>query len=430
MIFYFIVVIVSLSLYRLDSLNSDSGVLITNMLVINLSLLFMIIGDKYNYSLNKILMLFSFFFFGIAPAIQYQTGTVIWSNTHTYTKENYYKLNLIIIFILITYQLLYHYFSKRKSNKIEQSILLNSNKSKENSNLKLIGISLISFLISLYVYNFKINELLIITGQTISLQRSTGLVYWNFIRPIPAISLFLYKSNSHKNRYVEMSLWMIFLLTNFPTSAPRFYIAALYIPIVIIYSKKARNNYLMLNKLIIIGLLIIFPFLDQARYVANLKELTLSLDFKMFTQGHFDSYQMFMHVVTENIITFGEQLKTAILFFVPRSIWEGKSVGSGTLVAEKYNFFFTNVSMNFFGEGYINFGYLGILFFIIIIAYINARYDKIFWEKLDKHSTLSVFYPLFLGLEFFLLRGDMLSGMAFIIGMFVSLSIINKLTFS
>lgn len=385
------------------------------------------IGDKYNYSLNKIFMLFSFFFFGIAPAVQYRDGIVLWSNTY-YTSENYYNQNLIIIFILVAYQLFYYYFSKRNGNKMEEIILRKSNRSKGNSKIKLVAISMVSFLITLYVYNFRVSELLIRTGQTIYLEKSVGLIYSNFIRPIPAISLFLYKNNNHKNRYVEITLWLIFLITNFPTSAARFYIAALYIPIIIIYSSKTRKSYLILNKLIMLGLLILFPLLNQVRHITSLKELRFTLDFQMFSQGHFDSYQMFMHVVVENIITFGKQLKTAVLFFVPRSIWAGKSVGSGTLVAERYNFFFSNVSMNFFGEGYINYGYLGIVLFIMIIAYINARYDKLFWEKLQKGSTLYVFYPLFLGLELFLLRGDMLSGTSFVVGMFVSLVVVNKLT--
>ena len=73
----FIVVIgFSVLIYTVDGVYSDFKVLFTNYLILAISFLFMDNGDLYNYSLNKILMLFSFFFFGIAPALQYQHGIV------------------------------------------------------------------------------------------------------------------------------------------------------------------------------------------------------------------------------------------------------------------------------------------------------------------------------------------------------------------
>jgi hypothetical protein len=89
----------------------------------------------------------------------------------------------------------------------------------------------------------------------------------------------------------------------------------------------------------------------------------------MFNQGHFDSYQMFMRVISDDIITYGKQLLTTVLFFVPRALWPGKSVGSGHFVSGLSRLSFSNISMNFFGEGYINFGYFGIMLFILLIAY-------------------------------------------------------------
>lgn len=420
MLFYIIILAASLSIYNIDGINSNPKVLISNMLILILSLSFMVVSDRYNYSLNKILMLFSFFFFGIAPAIQYQKGIILWSN-RSYSDDNYFKMNLLIIFILVTYQLLYFLFSRTKSLKLERKIIAKNNLSKKISYRKLLLIALFSLLITIYVYNFSITNLIIRGSRTIITNQSVSLVYSNFIRPMPAICLFLFKINNIKKINVEMALWIMLLITNFPTAEARFYIAALYIPILIIYSKRINKSYLLFNKIFMIGLLVIFPFLDQARRITSLDELTFSLDFSMFSQGHFDSYQMFMHVVVENIITYGKQLISSLLFFVPKSIWPGKSVGSGALVADYYNFFFPNISMNFWGEGFINFGYFGVLLFVIIIAYFNARYDKMFWTELSVSSPLKVFYLQSLGLQFFYLRGDMLSGTAFVTGIFISL---------
>ncbi|WP_371862084.1 hypothetical protein [Alkalibacterium pelagium] len=224
----------------------------------------------------------------------------------------------------------------------------------------------------------------------------------------------------------ELILWAFALLTNFPTGAPRFYIAALYIPLLILYIYRIKKRYLSLNKILIFGLLFVFPFLDQARSVNSLSELKFGFDFKMFTQGHFDSYQMFMQVVNENIITYGNQLLTSFFFFVPRTIWTNKSVGSGMLIANQSNFYFNNVSMNFFGEGYINFGYLGIILFLIIISYLNARLDLIYWSD-SENSANNILYLLSLGLLFFVLRGDLLSGFAFTFGLFISAILVFRI---
>lgn len=424
-IFYITILIVTLSIYMNRNLNNDSAVLISNLIIIVLSLFFMTFGDNYNYSLNKIFFLFSFFFFGVAPLIQYKKGIVLWSNVF-YSQNDYYKMNLLILFILISYQFFYFLFSKLSFSVKEIKLINYNNKNKYISNRKVLLLSIIALIMSLYVYKFNVYEMLIRGGSTILSNKSTSLIYSNFIRPIPVISLFIFKYNNDNNKYIELLLWFNLLLTNFPLSAARFYIASLYIPILIIYIDRINSNYLFLNKLLIFGILIIFPYLDQVRRLNNINELSLfSLDFKMFSQGHFDSYQMFMFSIKHRVLTHGKQLLTALFFFIPRSVWPGKSVGSGTMIANNYGFFFDNISMNFFGEGYINFGYVGIILFIIGLSYFNARYDKLFWTKLYKGSMLNIFYCLMLGLLFFLLRGDMLSSIAFITGIFTSVFIVN-----
>ena len=426
-LFYMLVIIATLSIYRIDRTFTDVKVLLSNLLLIFLSMLFMIYGDPYNYSLNKIFFLFSFFFFGIAPAIQYQKGIVLWSRQF-YTSRNYFQMNLLLLFILVVYQALYLLFSKTKSSLMERKIVRLNNRERKISNWGLLFVTFFSLVVSLFVYQFSLANLLVRGGVTIFEDSSISLIYFNFIRPIPAIALFFFKKKKNNNRYVETILWLILLVTNFPLAAARFYIAALYIPIFLIYVKQMEDRYLFLNQVLIIGLLIVFPFLDQVRRMTDLSELSLkTIDFKMFLEGHFDSYQMFMHVVVYRTVTYGKQLLTALLFFVPRSLWPQKSVGSGSYVAEKYHFIFDNISMNYFGEGYINFGYVGIFLFVVILAYFNARYDKFFWTRIKTGTPLDIYYLQSLGLQFFLLRGDLLSGIAFLTGIFVSTLVVYKI---
>lgn len=422
LLIFIVITLIIVNVYNIDSKYSDNKVLISNSLILLLSLIFMFLGDKYNYSLNKIFMTFSFFFFGIAPRFQYQSGIVFWKGSF-FSDDSYYLLNIIIILILIAYQILYFKFSNINNSriaKLSKRLFLGYNQVYIN---RLLFLSIISLLITLHYNSYNLENLLYRGGgnvNRISVSQPLQLIYNNFIRPIPVISLIFFKKEEFKNKKVEFLLIVIVLISNFPTSRARFYIAAIYIPLLLTYIKYFKNKYMLLNKIIMIGLLFIFPLLDKFRNINNIKDLNFSLNFKMFIQAHFDSYQMFMRVVDNNIITWGKQLLSPLLFFVPRTIWETKPLGSGYYISDMFNLSFDNISMNFFGEGYINFGYLGIFIFIIIIAFINALLDRIYWNNNKEFRAISVFYMFFLGLEFFILRGDLLSSFSFTIGIFVS----------
>lgn len=427
MLFYLAILSITLSVYFVDSIYSDSKVLITNMVIIVLSLLFMIMGDKYNYSLNKMFMLFSFFFFGIAPILQYQKGAVMWRGSF-FSSDSYFKMNVIIILILLVYQALYFLFGKVTTSKYQKK------KEKKQINLqfsknKLLALALLSTIVTLYYNNFSLINLFLRAGgelDRVSINQSVGLIYSYFIRPIPIIALMLFKINKIKDKKLEVLLFALVLFTNFPTSRARFYVAAIYIPIMILYIRQFNTKYLLLTKTILAGFLIVFPFLDQARRVSNFREFKFGLDFQMFLEGHFDSYQMFMRVIEEQYISWGSQLFTSLFFFVPRSIWPEKSIGSGALIADKVGLSFQNISMNYFGEGYINFGYFGIFIFVSILAFINVKFDKKYWYNFHNHGNISPYYLFLLGLEFFILRGDLLSSFAFTVGLLTSVYAVKK----
>lgn len=425
MFFYLIILLATFTIYNSEGFFSDAKVLLTNFLIITISLVFMIYGDKYNYSTNKMLMLFSFFFFGIAPLLQYKYGIVLWGG-NLFSENDYVRMNWLIVMILLIYQFFYWFFSKipiipSKRNKTSYNVILSYN--------RLILITLLSVFITLSINRFDIQNLFFRSGGDlgrIGLNSSIELIFSRFVSPFPVASLILLKVYNLNNKRTEIFLILSVLLTNFPTSNARFYIAAMYIPLILLYIKEISNKYLLLNKVVMLGLLIVFPFLDQARRISNFNDFEIALDFQMFLQGHFDSYQMFMRTVDANLIVGSKQLISALLFFIPRSVWPSKSIGSGALVANDINLSFDNISMNYFGEGYINFGYIGILLFILILALINSRSDKLFWSKNGNNTKMfQACYLLFLGLEFFILRGDLLSSFAYTVGILSSVFIVN-----
>ena len=397
-------------------------IFLTNFIILVFSSFFMVFGDKYNYSINKFFYLYSYFFLGIAPILQYTHNINFWTDENIL--EIYYlRTNIILIISLIFYQILYFKFNKNESNKLEN--FLYKYFSLENKIIRkelLIILPIFVLIITLYRLDFNIITLFFKTKLRISLlaQRSQieNLIYNNFISVIPLLCLIVFKISKIKNKALEIYLILILLLTNFPTVLSRYAVARIYIPIVIIYFNFMKK-YFVLNFTTIFGLLYLFPLLNKFRYFKNLKELKFNIDFSMFVEAHFDSYQNFLRVLKEELVTNGRQLIGVFLFWVPRGLWKNKPIGSGAFLAEKSGFKFSNISLCYFGEGYINFGYLGIFLFIIFIAYINARFDKFYWTIKEKNYFL-VFYLIMLSMELFVLRGDLLSSFAYLVGSYFS----------
>jgi hypothetical protein len=175
--------------------------------------------------------------------------------------------------------------------------------------------------------------------------------------------------------------------------------------------------------------LVIFPSLDLFRTFSNDGIITIKPDLNMFKQGHFDSYQNFSLILNYDIVTYGNQLFGVLFFWIPRSLWINKPIGSGSFLADKLNFSFNNVSVNYFAEGYINFGFIGIILFIILISFFTAKADDLFWKnfKYNFRGNFDLIYLISLGFIFFILRGDLMSSVAYFIGYLTAINLIFKL---
>ena len=231
-----------------------------------------------------------------------------------------------------------------------------------------------------------------------------------------------------KHKFTKALLFVFLLISVPPTGVARLYAAAVYIPVVLFLLPflKKRNNFVLL---FCFGILVIFPLFNIFREYSAKVSFDISSSFSQFKDLHFDAYSMMMRVIKDDIVTYGNQLLGALLFWVPRSIWPSKPIGSGFFVAEQTNLSFNNISMPFWGEGYINFGYFGVAIFAIVLAVFIARTDSKFWNITVKQGRNldTILYYLLLGLLMFVLRGDMMSGTAYTCGIVCSYYFIKKI---
>lgn len=423
-----------LALYDGETAHFSAKVYITSIIIQIFSLYNIFNTEERPYSLYKMVYMFSFFFFGVSPLIQCYNQSSLFG-ARILKEEEYFFINILIIFILVGYKFLYYNFSKLPLRKIDLSFVENLKTPTKLSPLQtciLLLLSVFSFFLVFYSNNFSILSMLIRGGefkeghQIESL--SVSLIVGQFIRPIPMVILFYYIQLSKKNYFVLILLFSLAILTCFPLGMPRFAAASMYIPLLILGLPLFRKqNVFVLS--IIFGLLILFPFLNNFRNLSSDQELIFGLDLKMFEEGHFDSYQNFALIVSEDYITWGYQLLGVLFFWVPRSVWPTKPIGSGSLLAEELGLSFSNISANFFAEGYINFGYFGIILFLIFLAFFTARLDKLYWHFASKEnkSFFKVIYYILLGMLFFILRGDLLSSVAYTVGFVLAGMVVFKM---
>lgn len=434
-LFYALSVLVSFSSRSIDSPFSY-WVVFTSLLIQLISVYNLFTRNHEFFSFYKFFYLFSLFFFGIAPLIQYFNKTIIWFKRPLF-EEEYIYTNIIIIGIITLYGLLYNLFRFVKYRNISSALLIPSNLVLNVDVFKsiiLVLISIFAFFIVFQSNNFSLLAMLIRGGDlieellanTVTDESPTKwLIINNFIRPISMISFLVYAINLNRNKFVYFLLLILAITTCFPTAMPRFAAAALYIPFTLIIFPFLKKKYLFILTFIF-GLLVIFPSLDLFRTFSSDGRITFKPDFEMFKQGHFDCYQNFSLILNFDIVTYGKQLFGVLFFWIPRTFWTSKPIGSGSFLAEQLDFSFSNVSANYFAEGYINFGFIGIILFTILISFFTAKADNLFWKnfKHNFRSNFDLIYLISLGFIFFILRGDLLSSIAYFIGYLSALKLI------
>lgn len=382
----------------------------------------------------RIYFVFSYLFFGCIPYLEHSNEIFSYWGLPDVPSDLLFIINIFIL--LLNFMVVAAYcYSGRESFKSIQQFYSGSDvlyfMSKGSSNVKykdryvlLVLLALASTFLVLYINNFNLVNLFYRDAvfERVSVGGPLSMIINYFVKPIPAIVLIYYLSYKPE-RYKYKSIIFLFLcLVNvFPTGVPRFYAAAIYIPILILFFNslltKSRLSYL-----IILSIFFVFPALNSFRRVSSAENFSFFKGFDFLYHGHFDSYLSIGQVIQHDFISYGRQLFGSILFFVPRSIWAGKPTGTGHTLLTNINALFTNISANYYAEGYANFGYIGMFLFALLMGFLLRHLDERFIRKLTtgegSDETLPI-YLVSLGFLFFIMRGDLLSSLSFFIGFFL-----------
>ena len=215
------------------------------------------------------------------------------------------------------------------------------------------------------------------------------------------------------------------LLAYFPTGIARYAAAAIYLGLLLIFSNKLKKGRTFI--LLFIGaFLIILPFFNAFRRTAFTDVNVLQVFERIFRnmgdvwlEGDYDAYTL-LTMAVEHVesygITWGYQFLGAIAFWIPRTLWPTKPIGSGAFMAETQGWLFTNVSCPLPAEGLINGGACGLFLFAAILGFAMVKLDRAYWVKahIGKATKLDIIYPLITIFVFFMSRGDLMSSTAYL----------------
>ena len=384
-----------------------------------------LIKEKHAVSFRCFFYIFALFFYSIAAFVQFFEPI----EGYTVTPKTFFEINIILFFCYILFDLIY-FSGKRKPENTELQ-----KTDQVAPQLKSQGIFVLLMFITLFgVYmlysnGFSLGNLLFRGGDSevdrVESEQSLGL-FVNIFRisfSLVAFS-FLCFTKSKLIKCVGLGYLLFFAA---PTATARYFAAASYVPIMLIMYPKMLYSSWLFKTVMAGGVLFVFPLLNMFRRA----ETGEFRPWEMFSELHFDSYISFAYVYEKEFVTYGYQLLGSLFFWVPRSLWPSKPIGSGHTIAEMDNLFeeFTNISMNFLGEGYINFGFIGIFLFIAFLALVAKKMDYTFWVKYrgDYRNTFSLYYFYFLCMMFFFMRGDLLSGTAYTVGILFVSTVIQKI---
>lgn len=453
-IFLIVYFLISFGLFfNLDASFGVFSSFFLNAVLLTLIVIYHLYFEKDNSPFISSFIVFNFLFFLVAPIVQISSFAGIedpkYVNFFPYDESLVIKSNAFIFIFNLLIIVFYIQFKRKKIQKIIAPTFINS----VNLPAYILGILFLCFVVFLLSFDFVLKDLATPSWLEFKASVAKLLIYKKvlFMFPFAGIILsfhYLKKKNKITNNtiiiFLSLILFMVFLFWfKNPFTEKRNALGPIYLSLVFLFYPKIFSNNTKTLSVLFFIMIILFPISSMLTHtdatfsqILNnpnvlLAETKYSGIVKTFNTLHYDAFANLnatIGYVYENGLSYGFQLLSALLFFVPRSIWVSKPLSTGQLIGEdlidNYGFNFSNLSNPLVSEAYINFGYLGIFFFAVIFSYVLVK--MLHWLKSENELKKIMSFYLAIHL-LFLLRGDFTNGFSYYIGTLFGVLLIPKI---
>jgi hypothetical protein len=237
-------------------------------------------------------------------------------------------------------------------------------------------------------------------------------------------------------------IFAVLLIVKNPLITKRNDLGPLIFLIIFMFVPRILNTNVKILSFLFFALLVGFPLTQVLTHidygydeiVQNPALLYNQIDKGALTDGYFSlNYDAFVNIgvvirhVEVNGLSYGFQMLSAFLFFVPRSIWPAKPDASGMIVGdyliENHSYTFSNLANPFLSEGYLNFGILGVIMFAMALPLIIIFFMK--WLNSNDWFKKAVAFYFAVHLMM-ILRGDFTNSFAFFVGSVIGIYVLPK----
>ncbi|WP_156165596.1 hypothetical protein [Demequina rhizosphaerae] len=211
------------------------------------------------------------------------------------------------------------------------------------------------------------------------------------------------------------------VMVNNPLVTARYWALTVLVGIAYALPGLSRRRFTWAVVLGVIGALVIFPYTDVTRYtsVSGAGEVEVVSVAQKIATKDYDQVVMTANgvdYVSDEGFTKGLQTGSAVLFFVPRSMWPGKGEDTGVLLGDHYDLAISNLSSPLPLELWIDYGWVGMGLAFVFFGWGARRME----DRLDlsgafgfgRTTFVALFLPLLAGYGFILMRGPLLQSMS------------------
>ncbi|AZQ43122.1 O-antigen polysaccharide polymerase Wzy [Nonlabens ponticola] len=399
-------------------------------------------------------LVFNYLFFLVAPMSQITTLAAmddpVFVHKFPYQEDLVIHTLWLIALFNTVFSILYVAFSSRFTSKRIVGELKNRTARRTTPYMIVIWLVL-TLLILVTQFQFVIDELNRPSWQSHDVSVIEGLVKTKILFVFPLVGIIitvkaLRAAGKLSNKMIYyMALACFFLLLLFfknPLATKRHELGPIFFILIFLFIPRLITSNLKTTAMIFLAMLVGFPLAQLLTHIDYPLEdivqdpslLLSGIEEGVLTKGYYSlNYDAFMNigVVIEHVankgFSYGYQMLSGLLFFVPRAIWPSKPPSSGLIVGntlkDNYGFTFTNLSNPFVSEAYDNFGHIGMVIFAFLLVITMMYFRKWLLSGQLLKQCMAIYFALHL---LMLLRGDFTNGIAYLGGALFSMYLLPK----